>query len=71
MRVPPAAFWTVVALAAAGLAALLLASGAGEAPVGRAAVYTGCAESPDDVNPLTAQSPVARRLVLAISASCV
>lgn len=65
MRVPPAAFWTVVALAAAGLAALLLASGAGETPVGRAAVYTGCAESPDDVNPLTAQSPVARRLVLA------
>jgi ABC-type transport system substrate-binding protein len=28
-------------------------------------VYTGCAESPDDVNPLTAAGAVARRLVLA------
>lgn len=65
MRAPPAAFWSVVAVAAVGLAALLLAPGPAGAPAARAAVYTGCAESPDDVNPLTAQSPVARRLVLA------
>jgi len=65
MRVPSPAFWMVVAVAAAGLAALLFAPAAGAAPAPRAAIYTGCAESPDDVNPLTAQSPVARRLVLA------
>ena len=35
------------------------------APVASDHVYTGCAESPDDVNPLTAASAVARRLVLA------
>ncbi|MFO0277002.1 MAG: ABC transporter substrate-binding protein [Planctomycetota bacterium] len=35
------------------------------APVAADHVYTGCAESPDDVNPLTAAGAVARRLVLA------
>lgn len=34
-------------------------------PVAADHVYTGCAESPDDVNPLTAAGAVARRLVLA------
>jgi ABC-type transport system substrate-binding protein len=35
------------------------------APAASEHVYTGCAESPDDVNPLTAAGAVARRLVLA------
>jgi ABC-type transport system substrate-binding protein len=60
---------TLAALAVLAAAWLLLRGAEGasasapKAPAGH--VYTGCAESPDDVNPLTAQSPVARRLALA------
>ncbi len=65
----------VVAIAVMALAAFVLWRMPAEvkAPVGPAVasgvvqghVYTGCADEPDDVNPLTAHTSSARRLVLA------
>lgn len=66
-----AVVWAAVAAAAVWFGGrALFAVGSPQAPERAATpaadghVYTGCAESPDDVNPLTAHGGVARRLVL-------
>ncbi len=64
-RTVPLTFAAVAALLAAVAYVLASTEGAPSSPQGH--VYTGVTEEPDDVNPFTANSAVARRYVLAFT----